>query len=128
LCAQGGSLSVGQRQLLCFARAMLRGSTILVMDECTANVDVETDALLQNMVRAKPWCDCTIFTIAHRLATVIDYDKIAVLEAGHLVEYGVPAALLRNPDGHLSALVEQTGSTMAAHLREAAQAAEPAPK
>jgi ABC-type multidrug transport system fused ATPase/permease subunit len=120
----GGSLSVGQRQLLCFARAMLRGSTILVMDECTANVDVETDALLQQMVRTKPWVDCTIFTIAHRLATVIDYDKIAVLETGRLVEYGAPAALLRDPQGHLTGLVDQTGPTMSAHLRQAAQAAE----
>lgn len=120
----GGSLSVGQRQLLCFARAMLRGSKILVMDECTANVDVETDALLQQMVRLKPWSDCTIFTIAHRLATVIDYDRIAVLETGRLAEYGAPAELLRIPDGHLAKLVEQTGPTMATHLRRTAFAAE----
>ena len=118
----GGSLSVGQRQLLCFARAVLRGSKILVMDECTANVDVETDALLQSMVR-RIFADCTIFTIAHRLATVIDYDKIAVLDSGRLVEYGAPATLLRDPSGRLSALVEQTGPTMAAHLRQAAVAA-----
>ncbi len=120
----GGSLSVGQRQLLCFARAMLRGSTILVMDECTANVDVETDALLQQMVRLKPWSECTIFTIAHRLATVIDYDKIAVLDTGRLVEYGAPAELLRDPSGHLTELVDQTGPSMAAHLRRMAVAAE----
>ena len=120
----GGSLSVGQRQLLCFARAMLRGSSILVMDECTANVDVETDALLQQMVRMKPWSDCTIFTIAHRLATIIDYDKIAVLDTGRLVEYGAPAELLCDPAGHLTGLVDQTGPTMAAHLRSTAMAAE----
>lgn len=89
------------------------------MDECTANVDVETDALLQAMVR-RVFKHCTIFTIAHRLATVIDYDRIAVLDAGELVEYGQPATLLRNPDGMLSALVEQTGPTMEAHLRAVA--------
>eukprot|EP01043_Picozoa_sp_COSAG02_P026306 COSAG02_NODE_1512_length_12212_cov_4.145133_7_plen_219_part_00 len=118
----GGTLSVGQRQLLCFARAVLRNSKLLVMDECTANVDVETDSLLQSMVR-RSFAHCTIFTIAHRLATVIDYDCIAVLDNGHLVEYGQPAQLLRDPAGHLSALVEQTGPTMSSHLRSVAQAA-----
>ena len=74
------------------------------------------------MVR-KVFTHCTIFTIAHRLATVIDYDRIAVLDAGRLVEFGAPAQLLRErPSGHLSALVEQTGPTMAAHLRARAQA------
>jgi ATP-binding cassette subfamily C (CFTR/MRP) protein 1 len=119
----GGSLSVGQRQLLCFARALLRGSKLLVMDECTANVDVETDAVLQKMVR-EVFKDCTIFTIAHRLATVIDYDRIAVLDSGRLVEFGVPAELLET-GGHLTRLVEQTGPVMAAHLRAAATAAQP---
>ena len=75
-------------------------------------------------MRLKPWSDCTIFTIAHRLATVIDYDKIAVLDTGQLVEYGGPAELLRNPSGHLAGLVDQTGPTMAAHLRRTALAAE----
>ena len=83
----GGSLSVGQRQLLCFARAVLRGSKILVMDECTANVDVETDALLQSMVR-RIFADCTIFTIAHRLATIQKADRIVVLDAGRIVDIG----------------------------------------
>jgi ABC-type multidrug transport system fused ATPase/permease subunit len=118
----GGTLSVGQRQLLCFARAVLRNSKLLVMDECTANVDVETDALLQSMVR-QTFAHCTIFTIAHRLATVIDYDRIAVLDNGRLVEFGQPAELLSDPTGQLTALVEQTGPTMASHLRNAAVAA-----
>ena len=118
----GGTLSVGQRQLLCFARAVLRNSKLLVMDECTANVDVETDALLQSMVR-QTFAHCTIFTIAHRLATVIDYDRIAVLDNGRLVEFGQPAELLSDPTGQLTALVEQTGPTMASHLRSAAVAA-----
>eukprot|EP01052_Picozoa_sp_SAG31_P012710 SAG31_NODE_748_length_12390_cov_6.306484_14_plen_120_part_00 len=112
-------MSVGQRQLLCFARALLRGSRILVMDECTANVDMQTDALLQQMVRTV-FKDCTIFTIAHRLATVIDYDRIAVLELGKLVEYGQPHQLLQLPNGRLATLVDQTGASAALKLRKAA--------
>ena len=71
------------------------------------------------MVR-RVFTNCTIFTIAHRLATVIDYDKIAVLDHGRLVEFGSPADLLEDPQGKLSALVEQTGPTMEAHLRSTA--------
>jgi|EP01047_Picozoa_sp_COSAG01_P025506 ABC-type multidrug transport system fused ATPase/permease subunit len=121
----GGTLSVGQRQLLCFARAVLRGSRLLVMDECTANVDVETDALLQKMIR-DVFASCTIFTIAHRLGTVIDYDRVAILEQGRLLEFGVPAQLLRKANGAFTTLVNQTGPAMASHLHAAAQAAEAA--
>ena len=119
----GGSFSVGQRQLLCLARAVLRDSRLLVMDECTASVDVATDGKIQAMIR-EVFADCTIFAIAHRLATIIDYDHILVLEQGTIAESGHPADLLRDPDGQLSALVDQSGPSMAAHLRSVAAAAE----
>ncbi|XP_017479612.1 PREDICTED: multidrug resistance-associated protein 1-like [Rhagoletis zephyria] len=89
----GENLSVGQRQLVCLARALLRKSKILVLDEATAAVDMETDGLIQETIRAE-FADCTIVTIAHRLNTVIDYDRILVLDQGRVIEYDTPSSLL----------------------------------
>uniref|UniRef100_A0A672VF02 Multidrug resistance-associated protein 1 n=1 Tax=Strigops habroptila TaxID=2489341 RepID=A0A672VF02_STRHB len=94
-CAEGGeNLSVGQRQLVCLARALLRKSKILVLDEATAAVDLETDKLIQSTIKSQ-FEECTVLTIAHRLNTIMDYTRVLVLDRGEVVECGSPEHLLQ---------------------------------
>uniref|UniRef100_A0ABI0P185 ATP binding cassette subfamily C member 13 n=1 Tax=Bos taurus TaxID=9913 RepID=A0ABI0P185_BOVIN len=89
----GENLSVGQRQLVCLARALLRKTKILILDEATASIDFETDNLVQTTVR-KEFSDCTILTIAHRLHSIIDSDRVLVLDSGRITEFETPQNLI----------------------------------
>lgn len=90
----GSNLSSGQRQLLCMARALLRKARVLVLDEATSNVDTASDALIQETVRAA-FADCTVLTIAHRLHSILDSDRVLVLEDGRVKEFDTPERLLQ---------------------------------
>ncbi|KAF7279579.1 hypothetical protein GWI33_006975 [Rhynchophorus ferrugineus] len=116
----GANFSVGQRQLVCLARALIRNNKILVLDEATANVDPHTDALIQNTIRNK-FSDCTVFTIAHRLHTVMDSDKILVMNAGRVEEYDHPYVLLQKENGFLRNLVDDTGKNTSRTLENIAK-------
>ncbi|KAL9601730.1 MAG: hypothetical protein Q9219_002341 [cf. Caloplaca sp. 3 TL-2023] len=103
----GSNLSQGQRQLLCLARALLKAPKVLLMDEATASIDYATDSKIQETLREVK--DSTIITIAHRLQTIIDYDKVLVLDKGRLVEYGAPWELITHEDGAFRSMCEMSG-------------------
>ncbi|XP_074882258.1 ATP-binding cassette sub-family C member 2 isoform X5 [Buteo buteo] len=105
----GENLSVGQRQLVCLARALLRKAKILILDEATAAVDLETDHLIQTTIRSE-FADCTVLTIAHRLHTIMDSNRVMVLQAGRIVEYDSPEELLKK-HGAFSAMAKDAGIT-----------------
>ncbi|XP_070559514.1 ATP-binding cassette sub-family C member 9-like isoform X2 [Ptychodera flava] len=100
----GDNFSVGQRQLFCLARAFLRNAKILIMDEATASVDMETDAALQNII-SDAFADRTVITIAHRISSILDSDSVLVLSEGKVIEYGSPKKLLNQDGSAFSSLV-----------------------
>lgn len=110
----GGNLSVGQRQMICLARAILRQNRILILDGATANVDHQTDYFIQTAIR-KEFKSCTVITITHRLKTIINSDRIIVLDSGKVVEYGLPYQLLKNRNIFYD-MCKKTGPTMFSHL------------
>ncbi|NXI28798.1 MRP4 protein, partial [Sterrhoptilus dennistouni] len=120
LAESGSNFSVGQRQLVCLARAVLKKNRILIIDEATANVDPRTDEFIQKTIR-ETFAHCTVLTIAHRLNTIIDSDRIMVLDAGRLKEYGEPYILLQEQDSLFYKMVQQVGKTEAASLIETAK-------
>ncbi|KAK8793492.1 hypothetical protein WA158_004851 [Blastocystis sp. Blastoise] len=101
----GSNFSVGQRQLICMARALLKRPKVLIMDEATASLDNETDGFLQTMIR-KQFVNCTVLTIAHRLNTIMDSDRVCVMDQGIVAEFDTPLNLLNNPNSIFSGMVE----------------------
>lgn len=118
LVSEGGeNFSQGQRQLLCIARALLRKPKILVMDEATASIDNATDAHIQTMIREN-FRDATVLTIAHRLNTIMDSDRVLVLDNGNIAEFDTPEKLLEKEDGLFKAMVEKSKATSGVTLAE----------
>ncbi|XP_051945451.1 canalicular multispecific organic anion transporter 1 isoform X1 [Xyrauchen texanus] len=109
----GENLSLGQRQLLCLARALLRKSRILILDEATAAVDLETDDLIQSTIR-REFSHCTVLTIAHRLNTILDSSRVMVLDSGKIVEFDSPSALM-NQQGHFYSMAKDAGISAKAY-------------
>ena len=115
----GKAWSLGQMQLVCLARAALRAVPILCLDEATAAMDPHTEQIVQETIK-KVFDDRTTITIAHRLDTIIESDKVLVMEAGELKEYESPAKLLGDRSSMFSRLVDKTGVAAAAALRKMA--------
>ncbi|ETW77907.1 ABC transporter [Heterobasidion irregulare TC 32-1] len=117
----GDNFSTGEKQLLCMARAILKRSRVLVMDEATASVDYATDELISKTIRHE-FAESTILTIAHRLRTVIDYNRVMLLEDGRIVEFDSPGTLLSDPSSKFHSLCKATGKNEFAVLKKMAGA------
>ncbi|KAJ1662196.1 hypothetical protein EV178_006085 [Coemansia sp. RSA 1646] len=118
--ANGQNLSLGQRQLVALARALVRRSKLIIMDEATASVDFDTDNRIQRTIRGPEFANSTLFCIAHRLRTIIDYDQVLVLDKGKVAEFDTPYNLLQNDNGIFRSMCEKSGEYE--HLLAAANA------
>lgn len=118
----GQNLSAGERQVVCLARVLLRPSRVIVLDEATSNVDAHFDSLIQSVIRSD-FKNSTILCIAHRLNTIIDSDRILVLDKGESVEYDHPGTLVREPTAFRDLLLD-TGGETSRHLIKAATLAQ----
>ncbi|KAJ3165265.1 hypothetical protein HDU88_004350 [Geranomyces variabilis] len=104
----GGNLSLGQRQLVCLARALIRRSRVIILDEASASIDYVADALIQKAIR-ETFKASTVLTIAHRIRSIADYDRVLVLDSGAVVEYDTPANLMDMEGGIFARMCRQTG-------------------
>ena len=116
----GRNFSTGERQLLCLARAILKKNNIILIDEATANVDMRTDILVQRAIRTH-FCNYTVITIAHRIDTIIDSDKILVLDKGKVTEFEIPHLMMENENSYLSKLLSHTDPFTQINLRRLAE-------
>ncbi|ORX97979.1 P-loop containing nucleoside triphosphate hydrolase protein [Basidiobolus meristosporus CBS 931.73] len=117
----GRNFSLGQRQLLCIARAIVTKCKILLLDEATSAIDMQTDQLVRETIK-RNFVNYTVLTIAHRLNTIIESDRILVLDEGKVVEFDTPINLLNNPDGFFYSLVKQNGDEAVERLKQMASA------
>ena len=115
----GSNFSLGQRQCFCIARAILAKTRVLVLDEATAAIDMATDLMIQKAIKTA-FADLTVLTIAHRLNTIIDSDRVLVMDAGKIQEFDEPINLLNKKEGSFKSLVEQTGDATSKKLYEVA--------
>ncbi|CAI9178861.1 unnamed protein product [Rangifer tarandus platyrhynchus] len=120
LAESGSNLSVGQRQLVCLARAILTKNQILIIDKATSNMDPRTGELIQKRIHEK-FSQCTVLTITHRLSTIIDTDGIIVLDSGTGKEFWKSYTLLQNENSLFYKMVQQLGEAEAAALTERAK-------
>lgn len=116
---RGANFSVGQRQLLCLARALLKGCKVLLLDEATASVDFDADAMIQRTIRTE-FKDCTVLTIAHRLATVIDSDRVLLLDHGEVKEFDHPGNLVQQDNSKFRAMIQRLGEEQYEDLKRIA--------
>ncbi|KAK7690819.1 hypothetical protein QCA50_005920 [Cerrena zonata] len=108
---EGGNLSVGQRSLVSLARALVINTKVLILDEATASVDYETDRKIQDTI-ATEFADRTILCIAHRLRTIIGYDRICVMDAGHIAEFDTPTNLYKKTDGIFRGMCDRSSISL----------------
>ena len=106
---EGKNLSVGERQLICIIRAILRKNKIVILDEATANIDVVTEQTIQKLIDEE-FQDATVICIAHRLNTIIRSDRVLVMGEGRMLEYDTPQALMANPKSIFSMMLHEKKS------------------
>jgi ATP-binding cassette subfamily C (CFTR/MRP) protein 4 len=104
----GSNFSVGEKQLICLARAIIQKNQIVVLDEATANIDPQTEELIYQTIREK-FASCTVLTIAHKLKSVLDNDKILVLDKGEVIEFDEPSNLLADESTMFHKMAEEMG-------------------
>jgi len=102
----GDNLSSGEKSLVCICRAILRKNKIVILDEATANIDIVTEKKIQALIK-ESFKDCTMLVVAHRLQTIIDSDKVLVLDKGKKAEFDSPEELQKNPESHFTKLINE---------------------
>ena len=102
----GSNLSAGERQLICICRAILRKNRVVILDEATANIDIVTEKMIQELIEQE-FASSTVITIAHRINTIIRSDKVLVLSHGEVLEYDTPKNLMEDPESEFSGLIKE---------------------